>query len=60
MYVNDLNLIGTPEELIKTSKYLKKKFEIKDLGKMKFCLDLQIEHFLIEVLVHQLHILSKF
>ena len=53
MYVDDLNLIGTPEELIRTTKYLKKEFEMKDLGKTKFCLDLQIEHFPTGVLVHQ-------
>ena len=33
MYVDDLNLIGTPEELTRTTKYLKKQFEMKDLGK---------------------------
>ena len=40
VYVDDLNLIGTPEELIKTINYLKKEFEIKDLGKIKYCLGL--------------------
>ena len=40
VYVDDLNLIGTPEELTRTTKYLKKEFEMKDLGKTKFCLDL--------------------
>ena len=53
MYVDDLNLIGTPEELTRTTKYLKKKFEMKDLGKTKFCLSLQMEHFPTGVLVHQ-------
>ena len=41
------------EELIRTTKYSKKKFEMKDLGKTKFCLGLQIEHFPTRVLVHQ-------
>ena len=40
VYVDDLNLIGTHEELIRTTKYLKKEFKMKDLGKTKFCLDL--------------------
>ena len=53
VYVDDLNLIRTPEELIRTAKNLKKEFEIKDLGKTKFCLGLQIEHFLTGVLFHQ-------
>ena len=52
MYVDDLNLIGTPGELTITTKYLKKEFEMKELGKIKFCLGLQIEHFLTRVLVH--------
>ena len=53
MYVDDLNLIGTLEELTRTTKYLKIEFEMKDLGKTKFCFNLQNEHFAIVVLVHQ-------
>jgi len=45
IYVDDLNLIGTPEELTKTATYLKNKFEMNDLGKTKFCLGLNVEHF---------------
>ena len=45
VYVDDLNLVRTPEELTRTTNYLKKEFEMKDLGKTKFCLGLQIEHF---------------
>ena len=40
VYVDDLNLIGTPEELIKTANYFKKEFEMKDLGKTRYCPDL--------------------
>jgi len=53
VYVDDLNLVGTPEELTKTATYLKNEFEMKDLGKTKFCLGLQIEHFQNRILVHQ-------
>ena len=53
VYVDDLNLVGTLKELIKTTKYLKKEFEMKDLRKTKFCFGLQIEHFPTGVLVHQ-------
>ena len=53
VYVDDLNLVGTPEELTKIAEYLKKEFEMKDLGKTKFCIGLQIEHFPNGVLVHQ-------
>ena len=40
VYVDDLNLVETPEELTRTENYLNKEFEIKDLGKTKFCLGL--------------------
>jgi len=53
VYVDDLNIIGTPEELTKTATYLKKEFEMKDLGKTKFCLGIQIEHFSNGIFVHQ-------
>ena len=52
VYVDDLNLIETLEELTRTTNYLKNEFEMKDLGKTKFCLGLQIEHFPNGVLVH--------
>ena len=48
-----MNLIGTPEELHKTADYLKCEFEMKDLGKTKYCLGLQIEHSANGILVHQ-------
>ena len=59
MYVDDLNLVGTPKYLTKTEKYLKRKFEMKDLGKIKLCLSLQIEHFPNGVLVHQSTYIKK-
>ena len=40
VYVDDLNLVGTLEELTKTKNYLKNEFEMKDLGKTQFCLGL--------------------
>jgi hypothetical protein len=53
VYVDDLNPVGTPEELTKTATYLKNEFEMKDVGKTKFCLGLQIEFFQNGILVHQ-------
>ena len=53
VYVDDLNLDETPEELVRTTKYLKMEFEMKDIGKKKFCLNLPIEHFPTRVFVHQ-------
>ena len=53
VYVDNLNLIGTPKVLIKTIDYLKNEFKIKDLGKTKYCLGLKIEHSSDGVLIHQ-------
>ena len=58
-YVDDLNLIGTPKELTRTKNYLKREFKMKDHGKTKFCLGLQIEHFPTGILVHQLAYTKK-
>ena len=44
VYVDDLNLIGTPKKLTKIANSLKNEFGMKYLGKTKFCLGLQIEH----------------
>ena len=53
VYVDDINLIGTPEEVSKAAIYLRREFEMKDLGKTKYCLGLQIEHCASGILVHQ-------
>ena len=53
VYVDDINLIGTPEEVQKAIEYLKKEFEMKDLGKTKLCLGLQIEHLADGVFIYQ-------
>ena len=59
LYVDDLNLIGTPEGLLETANYLKKEFEMKDLGKTRYYLGLQIEYFSNEILSINQHILKK-
>jgi hypothetical protein len=53
VYIDYLNFVGIPEELIKTVTYLKDEFEMKDIEKTKFYLGLQIEHFQNGILVHQ-------
>ncbi|KAL4033390.1 hypothetical protein IC575_006477 [Cucumis melo] len=53
VYIDDLNIIGTSDELSKAIEYLKKEFEMKDLGKTKFCLGLQIDHLADEIFIHQ-------
>ena len=53
VYVDDINLFGTPEELTKAATYLKNEFEMKDLGKTKYYLGLKIEHKSNGILIHQ-------
>ena len=53
VYVDDLNIVGTPDELEETAKYLMKEFEMKDLGKTKLCIGLQIEQLKEGIFVHQ-------
>ena len=53
VYVDDINIIGTPEELPKAIDCLKREFEMKDLGRTKFCMGLQIEYFKNGIFVHQ-------
>ena len=59
VYVDDLNIIGTLEELSKAVEYLKREFEMKDLGKIKFCLDLQIENIKDGIFLHQATYINK-
>ena len=53
VYVDDINLFGTPKELTKAAIYLRDEFEMKHLGKTKYCLGLQIEHKSNGILIHQ-------
>jgi hypothetical protein len=48
-----LNVTETAKDIIEASTYLKSEFEMKDLGKTKFCLGLQFEHTHEGILVHQ-------
>ena len=53
IYVDDLNLIRTPEELQKPAQCLKNEFEMKDLGKTRYCLGLQTEQRPNGIFIHQ-------
>ena len=44
VYVDDINIVGTPNERTTTIVCLKKEYKMKDLGRTKFCLGLQIEY----------------
>ena len=59
VYVDDMNLVGTSEELQETAEYLKREFEMKDLGKTKYCLGLQMHHCASGILVHQSAYIEK-
>jgi hypothetical protein len=53
VYVDDLNIIGNIQDIDEARNYLKMEFEMKYLGKIRFCLGLQIEHLQSGILVHQ-------
>jgi hypothetical protein len=51
--VDDLNIIGNTKDIDEVCNHLKMEFEMKDLGKIKFCLGLQLGHLPTCILVHQ-------
>ena len=53
VYVDDLKIIGKNKEILEVIELLKKEFKMKNLGKTKYCLGLQIEHMPNGILVHQ-------
>jgi len=53
VYVDDINIIGNSESIDEARNHLKTDFEMKDLGKTKFCIGLQIEHLHSGILVYQ-------
>ena len=59
VYVDDLNIIGTENEIHEATMYLKEEFEMKDLGKTKYSLGLQIEHMHNGIFVHQSNYTEK-
>jgi hypothetical protein len=40
VYVHDLNIIGNTKDINEACNHLKTEFEMKDLGRAKFCLEL--------------------
>ena len=53
VYVDDLNLIGSPTLCKHTETLLTAQFDMKLLGKTSFCLGLQFQHFPNGVLLYQ-------
>ena len=59
VYIDDLKIIDSSKDIEEAHKRLKKKFEIKDLGKTKYCLGLQTKHCPLGILVHQSAYIQK-
>jgi hypothetical protein len=53
VYVDDLNIIDHTNDIYEALNHLKTEFEMKDLGRTKFYLGLQLEHLQTGILVHQ-------
>ena len=52
VYVDDINIIGTSKEIEEASSYLTTEFEMNDLVKTKYCLNLKIEHLRKGIFIH--------
>ena len=59
VYVDDLNIIGSTQDIDEARNHLRTEFEMKDLGKTKFCLGFQLEHLPSGILVHQSAYIQK-
>jgi hypothetical protein len=59
VYVDDLNIIDNPKDIEEARNHLTTEFEMKDLGKTKYCLGLQLEHLPSGILVHQSAYIQK-
>ena len=59
VYVDDLNIIGNETNINEAYHRLKTEFEMKNLGKTKFCLALQLEHLPTGIFVYQAAYVEK-
>ena len=53
VYLDDLNIISNEPDINKAHHHLKTEFEMKILGKTKFCSGLQLEHLISRIFVYQ-------
>lgn len=53
IYVDDLNIIGTRRAIDEVKAELKRRFEMKDLGRMTFTLGMQFEYLKNGIFLHQ-------
>jgi hypothetical protein len=59
VYIDDMNIIDTLDELREIAECLKFEFEMKDLRKTLFCLGLELEHCDSRFLIHQSFYIQK-
>jgi hypothetical protein len=59
VYVDDLNIIGSETDINEARHHLKTEFEMKDLGKTKYCLGLQLDHLPNGIFVYQSAYIDK-
>jgi hypothetical protein len=59
VYVDDLNIIGHTKDIDEARNHLKTEFEMKDLGRTKIFLGLQLEHLHMSILIHQYAYVQK-
>ena len=59
VYVDDLNIIDTTEDITNAANYLKNEFEMKVLGRTRFCLGIHVEHLSSGIFVHQSNYTEK-
>jgi hypothetical protein len=57
--VVDLNIIGHTKDIDEARNHLKTEFEMKNLGRTKFCLGLQLEHVHTGILIHHSAFVQK-
>ena len=50
--MDDLNIVDTPRNTEQVSSYVISEFNMNDLDETKLCLVLQIENYLVQILVH--------
>jgi hypothetical protein len=59
IYVDDLNIVSTELDINEAHDHLKTELEMKDLGKNKFYLGLQLEHLAMGILIYQSSYIQK-
>jgi hypothetical protein len=57
VYVDDFNIISHTKDIDESCNHLEMEFEMKDLGRTKFYLAMQLEHLQTGILIHQLELL---